>query len=158
LDQISPILDRMGSEAVKSSAEIERSDAQGKGFAGRLMVSRRYAAVLSSCADELEPIVRDYTANLQLVDPMTQLLFRIVMETGQFEDLRPFIESVRSMAEASIPSLESIDGFVAILRDNAKWSKDLRAPSRRIETALRQLTESREMFKNWLRLADETGI
>ena len=38
---------------------------------------------------------------------------------------------------------------------NSKWSKDMRTPSARINQALRQVADAREVFAEWLRLIAE---
>jgi hypothetical protein len=156
LEEIGNILERMGEEAETATEQIGISDQSGKGFAGRLMVSKNFAKRLSDCADEFEPLVSQYIADLYLIDPMTRTVFRLLKQSPETAPV-DFVAAIKLTAEAAIPSLKSSDDFATILHASTKFSKDLRAPSARIETGLRQLSESRSVYEEWLRLANEAG-
>ena len=150
-EQISPIMGEMGAEAEEATKGIQQADNQGKGFAGRLRVSREYAVRLTDIADRLEPAVRIFLEDLLSVDAMVQLLFRMKEEQGDaVGDLSAFIDGVRSMAEGAETGLGASEGLADSVRTNASWSKDLRRPSARIETALRQIADARLITRGWL--------
>ena len=149
--ELAPLMQRMGEEAERATAEIESSDARGKGFAGRLTVSKKYARQLAAIADELEPTTRRFIEELLSVDQMVELIFRLTAESPeQATELQAFFDGVRSMAEASEAGLGSAEELASSVRSNARWSKDLREPSRRLETALRQIADARSITRGWL--------
>jgi hypothetical protein len=151
------VLEHMGTEAQLARTNIAKSDEQGRGFAGRLQVSRSFAGKLSECADELEPLVKAFSADLLIVDPTTRLALRLLAESGEIHtaDADDYIAAIKHMAESAIPSLSQMLDLARTVIANSKWSKDLRTPSARIDQALRQLADAREVFEEWLRLIAE---
>ena len=73
MNGISPIVEGLGSDSEKAASTLKRSDDQGKGFAGRLSASREYAKALTARANELEPLVQSFTAELRVLDPAIRL-------------------------------------------------------------------------------------
>jgi TIR domain len=155
LGQITPVLEGMDADATKVNQQMERANAQGKGFAARLTAFRSFAKDLSKRADDLEPLVLAYTSDVLLVDQTTRLIFRIAKDTGSEEEYRPFVDSIKGFAETSVQSLGALEELAQILENNSNWSKDLRAPSARLQTLLRQLADSQRLFEDWQRLADD---
>jgi hypothetical protein len=152
---INPIIARMGTDAEAAAAAMTKSDEQGKGFAGRLTASRIFARKLTEAADELEPLVQAFIADLRIIDPSTRLTLRMIKEQGQIEESGAYIDAISAMAESGIPSIDQMLDLANSVLANAKWSKDLRAPSARIGAALRQLSDARTVFEDWQRLVHD---
>jgi hypothetical protein len=152
---IGNVIERVGNDAAVATAELGRSDALGRGMAGRLTASRNFASKMTDAADELEPLVRTFLADLRIIDPTTRLLLRLVRESGETQDASEYLDAIRGMAAAAIPSLDQMLELANTILANARWSKALKEPSRRIGNALRQLADARSMFADWIELIDE---
>jgi TIR domain len=157
LGSIGEDFDHYTQQTTELTAEIAKSDALGKGFAGRLRVAKQMAVVTTETADSLEPKVSRFMSDLLLVDVATRTILQTVRETGEYEtnpEVLEFVESSRSLAATSIENLTSLAEFADTLHNNASIAKDLRAPSGRLETLLRQLIDAQSVFHDWLPLAD----
>jgi hypothetical protein len=150
VNRASPIIAAMGSYAEEATREIERNNTQGKGFAARLAVARKLAGQLEEPAGELEEIASSYQEALLKMDPMVRLMLTILDENpSQAREAPELLDSIEQMSNAAEEGLGAIDSFATTLRDSAKWSKDLRRPSSRIEKALRQMADARSIFRDW---------
>ncbi|HSH59671.1 MAG TPA: TIR domain-containing protein [Acidimicrobiales bacterium] len=144
------IIEDLGSEANEAAQAIQRSDSQGKGFAGRLTVARQLANRFSADADKLEQMATGYLDDLIEVDAMVNTVINIVSEDPQqLEDAKGFLDVLVTLADSADEGLGSIESLSAIVSDSAKWSKDLKNPSRRIGRALRQMADTRTLFRQW---------
>ena len=89
-----------------------------------------------------------YLDDLIADDKTFLLLFEILQEDpSQIAETEQFLGGIEELAGSANEGLGSLEGLASIIRDNAKWSKDLRAPSREIERALRQMSDTRSVFR-----------
>lgn len=154
--KIGAVLERMGEVAMTATQATAASDAAEKGFVGRLVVLRQFASELNDCADEFAPTVRDYVASLILIDPSTRLLIRLMKDSDDKEAAATYVQSITDLAQSSSITTEQLLGLDKILTENAKLSKDLRAPTQRIHQSLQQMVDANSIFEEWLRLIQET--
>ena len=151
LDALTELIENLNRIVSESGEAITRSDAAGKGFVGRLQVSRELAKQMDEIADQLEPLVRKYIDDLFLVDSSTRLILQLLQETNEVEEGMPFIRSVLGLANASQAGIEFTVTLANSLFDNRNFSKDLRDPSKRLETSLRQMVDAQSIFADWIR-------
>ncbi len=140
----------MGAASETASSDLVKSDEQGKGFAGRLNVSKRYAVKLADIADRLEPAARSMLEYLLKIDATVQMFVRIANEDPeQVPHLRELFQNIREMAEHAEGGFGAAAGLADTVRANSRFSKDLRGPSARIETALRQIADATAITRKW---------
>jgi hypothetical protein len=150
---VNSLVDTMESSnaaATEPTADIERSDSKGKGFAGRLQASRSFAKKMDLLANQMEPLIRDYLADVFVVDCSTRLILQLLKESGEVESAKPFLKAVLGMASASRSGIAGTPELADSLLDNAKFSKDLRAPSARVEKGFRQMADAQSVFQDWI--------
>lgn len=155
LDKFVALIADLNEATLTAVADMAKSDKQGKGFAGRLQVSRGLAKRIDAIADQMDPLVRGYLSDVFRVDASTRTMFQLLKDTGQVEEGIPFLLSVRGMALASEESIAGTVTLADSLLDNAKFSKDLRAPSVRVEKLLRQMVDAQSVFSDWLVQIDD---
>jgi|SRR5579872_900591 len=151
IERIGDVLVRFGHTAEARTSQIEQSDSQGKGFAGRLRVAREFAKDLARYADELNPLVRSYMTELVSVDSGLKVIFRILRTSEEPKNqVRAMLSSIADTSNAAIGALRPVGHLADTLKASAHWSKELRAPTRRVETSLRQLADSEAIYQSWL--------
>jgi hypothetical protein len=150
LQAIVPLLGEIGEITDQATKDLAQSDARGGGFGGRLVVTRRFAEKLHDPASKLDVEVANYLEQLLAVDQTIMLLLQILTENpSQIGGSAEFLDVVVDMADKADEGLAGSETLAAVLGDNAKWSKDLRAPSQQIERALRQMADTRSIFQTW---------
>jgi hypothetical protein len=63
--------------------------------------------------------------------------------------MEEFLNSIEELATASENGLGRAENLANSVAANAKWSKDLRKPTRRVVKALRQISDARSVFRDW---------
>lgn len=156
IEQVPAVINAIAADAEEATKKIQQSDARGKGFAGRLNIAKGLANKLESEADVLEQAVGGYLDDLLKVDPMVMTVLSLLRaDPSQISEVPEFLDSIDVLTNAAGEGLGSLDPLAQTIRDNAQWSKDLRKPSRRIETALRQMVDTRSLFGQWKAQIDE---
>lgn len=150
LNEVPTVITIMGQQAEHATKELARSDEQGKGFAGRLTVARRLAKQLEEQAGPLEQLASGYLQDILAVDSMVNIILETLRDQpSQVDEMAEFLDSIEQLTGPAEEGLSSLSDLAQTLRDNAKWSKDLRRPSNRIERALRQMADTRTLFRQW---------
>jgi hypothetical protein len=127
-----------------------RATHEERGFAGRLAVARAYAQKLNQVADRLEPETAGFVEELTPVNLMVTAVFRVLREDPtQIPEMEEFLNSIEELATASENGLGRAENLANSVAANAKWSKDLRKPTRRVVKALRQISDARSVFRDW---------
>lgn len=150
--EYSPILENLSAIINEGTQRITLGDNQGKGFAGRLLVSKWLAEKFEIPAEHLEKLAPEFLETLLKVDPMISTIFKLAHDTadeGEKAAIIEFVTTIRSVVDAAEYGLGAANTLANIIRDNSNWSKDLRKPMRRIERALLQLSDARAIFRQW---------
>jgi len=157
LQRIAPQFEQAGNLGVQigtlmqeATHSINRSDAQGRGFAGRLVVSRSLATKLEQPAEDLERVARAFAADLVRVDPMITTIFNhLSHNASERAQSREFLENIVTMVSQAKQGFSATGAFADSVHEGMNWSKELRRPLRRIETALRQIADAERVFDEW---------
>jgi TIR domain len=156
MTQMTPIIASLGEYATEATEELNQSDAHGKGFAGRLMATRRYAAKLEQPAERLEQLVAGYLDDLSVIDPSISTLLQLLREDpAQIPSASDLLDSIAALADNAETAFNSTEAMIASMQQNARWAKEIRRPSNRITKALRQLVDARLVFRRWRAQVDE---
>jgi hypothetical protein len=136
-----------------TTAEIQAENESGKAtFASRLATANRLAKRLGRPADNLTKLGQEYAEELIAIDPAIQMLIRLA---GEDEELRTdenavaTFEQIREMAQVSQNGMGQLVDLANAMEETAGMSRELRRPLRRIQTALRNISDGREVVDEW---------
>jgi hypothetical protein len=150
LDELTPLVTEMGTLAEEAVKQMQKADNQGKGFAGRLAATRTYAKGLDSVADRMEPKVEAFRRDMLEVDPMINLLFTLMAEDpAQIPEVEELLNSLIELHSNVQVSSQSTNEMIDTMIANTRWSKELRRPTARLTTALRQVADVQELSATW---------
>jgi hypothetical protein len=164
-ERIAEVMQQVGELAQKTAETTARSDAAGKGFAGRITAARSLARALAKPAQEVLDLGKDYASQLLLVDAafrtlieMSDLQAAAGISADEKAAICEFFEAMRGMAREADSAIGEVITFSAILGDTASASRDLRAPARLIQDGLRYFSDGQAVIREWVRLIDESAI
>jgi hypothetical protein len=152
------------SDAVeKAGAEMQEADAQGRGFAGRVVISQRLASELAGAGEKIVGLSNTFTARLNEMDEGVRT--SIAVAPAQISrnprclgDVQQFFAALKSMTASSREGLRSIAEPMQSLAKIENLSRDLRPAFRSIRQGLTIVAEGREVMDEWDLLIDDSGI
>jgi hypothetical protein len=156
-------IELIGQVMQQAVADIYRSNAQGKGFASRLLVAREIARQLVEPVDRIQSFGNQYASQLHDVDEG----FRAIIERAPAEiqenpaskaDVCAFFETVRHLSGTASKALENVQMMIEAIAPIEKMSRDMRPALRRLRQGLTIMVEAREVSDEWVRLIDGSGI
>lgn len=152
----------IGASTEQATQDIQQADQQGKGFAGRLTVSRKLAQDLSGPADRILELSNSYTASLYDADnAIRTLITRGPAEVAENPGVRhywdEFSAGISTLADISVGSMATIQGMVDSMAPIESMSRDLRQPIQKLRRGLTSLAEGTSVIIEWKRLADEAN-
>jgi len=163
LSEISSELMTYGEIMSRGTEDIQKGNDEGKGFAWRLVIARRLTTEIVSPIERIEEGTRKYLSYLNEIDlGFRVLLPRLVDEVrddpGVMPNVREFLRIWRGMCDAASGATDSILQMVELMKPLEKLSKDLRAPLRRMRTALVSMAEAQDVLNDWITMMDASGI
>lgn len=143
LDETTENIEVIGAEVNDSATALQRSDNEGRGFAGRLRVAKELAEKWNGPADLLEAQADEYGRE---VDSLIAMIEYIVtkIEDGEesVEETRVFLESMADLAENAGEANVNIAEMATQARDTRKISRVLNDVGTRINRALNRFIAS----------------
>jgi hypothetical protein len=163
IERFAEIMEEIATASEEAARHIERSDAQGKGFAGRLTAARTLATRLNPLAAEVLELGTQYASDLVTVDSGVLTLIRRAAEEGvedpeEREAACELFNSLRKAAAAGRENVASLTELTETIRQTAQMSRDLRPPLGDIENGLRRVMDGQAVMDEWVRLMDEVDI
>ncbi|HVX19126.1 MAG TPA: toll/interleukin-1 receptor domain-containing protein [Acidimicrobiales bacterium] len=155
--ELGPLIEGIGNRIEQATADVEANDKKGKGFAGRILVFRRLASELDEPVDSVETLAHAALDRLLTISPMMTLLMQLLRSepTQIAETIPTFVDPLQSMVASAEEGLASAEQMAEEVGRIASMSKDLRPPARRLERSLRQLVDTRTLFRSWSQEAGE---
>jgi hypothetical protein len=150
------LIEEIGKLFDEATQSIARSDAQNRGFAGRLVVARNLAAKLDEPADRLEQIVPALLEEVLKVDSMMDTLCRLILQEDDPTEAVEVLQGLIDMSNTSGDAMANTGVFLDQLSQMSQWSKDLRRPILRIDRSVRQLKDSKRIYDRWSELLTST--
>lgn len=161
VDEFTSVMGVIGTETGLAAEQIQRSDAQGGGFAGRLHASHQLAERITEPVDRFYELGNQYSAELVTVDPGILALIREApRQAATGEDLgtiQEFFSNVKSAVTASRANLPALRGFADSVSALKGLSKAMRPLAVKMESAVRQVMDGQAILDEWERLIDESG-
>jgi hypothetical protein len=139
-----------------TAEEMQRADAQGKGFAGRLRAAERYAARLREPAERMKDLGASYAADMVAIDAGVLTLLDQLKETAaEGKEVDEFLATLEEAGRSSREYLASLGETLSLSRGIAKMSRSLRKPIGDIETGLRNVVDGQQIVEKWVRRGTE---
>lgn len=162
IEQFGPAMEALAAAAEMATVEMEKSDARGAGFGGRLNVARLYAAAVTEPAEEILELGSRYAADLVEIDPAIRTLIRHAEEEEpegeELDSVCELFASMQYLVRESRSAVESLEELIASMRPVEKMTKIVRAPHATIRKGLRNVTDGQAVLEEWDRLIREAGI
>ncbi len=159
LNAVGECVGELGELTGTSTEQIARSDAAGKGMRGRLQVTARYASGVDAIADRLDAAVDRYASVLLAVSAGTlALVGRMEEDPAELDAGHEFGMLTRRLAAITRESMASLAGMVDSINSNARLSRVLREPTRRLTAALDRFAEDTSIIDEWDRRLQSLGI
>jgi hypothetical protein len=164
LERLALFVKQLGELMQDAVQQIERSDARGKGFAGRLLAARALAARLQPLASKVLEVGTEYGSDLVKVDSGVITLIR---QLGEMKDTLPedqrrdaceLFDALRELAGESRDTTHELAELLGSARNVAQLSRDLRPPLRDIDSGLRRVLDGQAVIDEWERLIDGLGL
>jgi hypothetical protein len=163
IEELGNHIEFIGASMGDAQTQIEHADAQGKGFAGRLVVTRALAQRLQEPAEAVFASAARFASHLHKVDEGVRILIDSAgrEQPNDPESLKAvceYFESVRGLSEATRAGMVSTQGMLDAMGPIEAMSRDLRAPLRRVRQGLTAIMEAQVVAEEWVRLMDASGV
>jgi hypothetical protein len=159
LNAIGELIQELGEVATASSAEMEESDARGRGMKGRLAVTVKYAGHLSEIAEQVESLVTEYVDAMEDVSAGNlAILTRLAMDPSQLAEAESYGLVTRALARTARESLAELSVMTDAMKEGGKMSRVLRAPTNKLVGALEAFARATAAIDQWDRKLQELGV
>ena len=163
LEAISREINLIGQVMQEAAADINQGNAQGQGFASRLVVARRLARGLKEPTDRTSALGNKFVSQLHDVDEGVRIIIEnapseIEQDLNSKEPLCSFFVAVHNVSAASRKALESVQGMVDAIVRVENMSRDLRPVLRQLRQGLTVMVEAREITEEWVSLIDKSKV
>jgi hypothetical protein len=146
----------------RATERLHQGDAQGKGFAFRVLVARDMAAEMADSAKEMERLGEDYASQLLAMDPGVRALISAAGEPDRTDEDKvaacEMFESLKELVSVSRENSRSVKGFADSLKGPAKQFRDLRPALSMIDAGLRSVLDAQTILEEWGRLMEESPL
>ncbi|MDQ0941809.1 toll/interleukin-1 receptor domain-containing protein [Streptomyces sp. V1I1] len=158
MTQFAGTVGEIGEETKSAAEEMERSDARGGGFAGRLRLTHELVAKLEAPVGEMSRLAVEYSTELVKIDPGVLGIIRQVETegvSGGTEHVTEFFGAVRQITERGRENMASIQEFSDSLQTASGLSKSMRPLVGKMRAALRQVMDGQSVLDEWERRIEE---
>lgn len=163
LQSLRSALEFIGQVMTEAKADVDRADAQGKGFAGRLVIARMVAGKLKEPVDQIRSDSNEFASQLHQVDDgLRALIDRAAAEVEGTPASRPavceFFDTIRQLSASAHEGLEAVRQIIESIAPVESLSRDLRPPLRRLREGLTVMVEAQEVTDEWVQLIERAGV
>ena len=162
IESFEPVLAEINEATVEATAHMERSEAQGKGFAGKLVAVRTLANRLEAPAARVLELGTTYSSELASVDAGVLTLIRRGSESAVSEEDRnalcSLFEAIRKYAQVSEQATEAMRGYLTSLQETMALSRALRPALQQISDGVRRVADAQAIVEEWVRQIDASDL
>lgn len=159
LERIGEIIVEMGELMADAQAEMEKAEARGQGFAGRLTALRRLSQALAPGGEEVLRLSSEFVQNLNRVDSGVRAILttapQALADPENADGVREFFGMVRDLSTSAHDGLGAIAHTLEQMEPVEAMSRDLRPVLRKYRQGLTDMFESRAITDAWTGLIDE---
>jgi uncharacterized phage infection (PIP) family protein YhgE len=163
IERLGPEIALIGQLMQDAKEDIERGNAQGKGFAARLTTARKLSQKLKEPAENIWSLGNEFVSQLHQIDSG----FRAIIEQASIEasdnpesqaTVCSFFQRIRELSDAARRGLEEVRSMIEAISPLEAMSRDLRDPLRQLRQGLTLMVEAREVTDEWVKMIEDTGI
>lgn len=163
LEAISEDISLIGKMMEDATESSQKSDLQGKGFAGRLIIARDLSQKLREPVERIWANSDDFASQMHQVDGGMRIIIdhapeEIRMTPESQPDICDFFKSIREFSAAAATGLGSTQSLIDSIRPIENMSRDLRPPLKRLKQGLSTMVEAVAVINDWVRLIDDSGV
>jgi hypothetical protein len=162
VEEMGELLQTIGRLAEEATAQVQRNDAAGKGFAGRLAAARRLSTELEVPANRLLSLGSSYASDLMAVDAGFLTLIDLLREELESEAdkqaAKEFASTIREMYQTSSETVASLRELLTGTETVAGFSRELRPQIRKIQDAVRRIVDGLAVMAEWVARLDAAGL
>lgn len=156
-------INKIGRIMKESKEYINRVESQGKGYRNITAITIKTANELKDPTEIIFSKSNVYAFQIHEIDEGYRILINsapmlIELNPDMRQSYCKLFDSIRTMADASIKSVEGARQMVKAVETLELMSRHLRPVGRRLKKALTIMIESTEVSKDWLELIDNTGV
>ncbi len=147
---------KIGALSSEATQRLGASDAAGKGFAGRLLVTRQLATDLEEPVAMYEQQIQRYYESLSAADVMTRFVLKRIIEdpTQRTDETAAYLDSIEGLIDAAEGTESNIAEYIKSAASWKRLSRDLAGPAKTIERAGNRMLEGITMIGEWRPLVD----
>ena len=153
LEALTSNMQRIGELTKKKQAEIKVSDAQRRGFPGRLEIVREMAKELKPLALSLNKQCAVFTENTSIMTDGIEAYVALAQNDGDNRS-ETFENSIHTLVSESDFTFSNCRSFFNTLESVGKMSRDLREPFGTMQSGIALFCSNEEAFKYWDRCID----
>jgi hypothetical protein len=156
LERVAGEIDRVGEIVNVAAQRMEAANSRNEGTKSRLVLAELLARSLDEPAGNIEQLGHRYVATLVTLDPAFHALLDMAGTTLEQTDVTTaFLKTVQSVAFAADQAQRQLAVLLQTLRENAKFSRSLRVPLKRMQTGLQGILDGKALIEEWGRRAAE---
>jgi len=143
--------------------ELHRKQAQGAGFAARLIILNELAQSLDPPVIRMVELANGFTAQLNDVDLGLKVLVEsIPREIAEYpehgDSTKSFVATIRHMVREAETALDIMEQMAKSIEPVEQGSRNARPVLRKLRKAVTLLAEGRSVTREWNALLDELGL
>jgi len=160
---LSQEMQTVGTLAQKATEDINRSDQEGKGPVGRLVIARELAQNLTPPANRFLEAANAYSSQLYDADISTRTLIslaasEIERNPASKDTVCEFFKVITTTANTAQVLTSALDGFSKSITQVEKLSRDLRPPLQTIKHGIAIVMEASSLTTGWLKAVEESSV
>jgi hypothetical protein len=144
-----------------AAEEMARPEVAQKGFAARLGVAHRLARSLSDPAESVLELGTQWASQLLAVDAGIRELIKMADAAETDEDRQAACElfaTLRVTAATSQELVQQFQGLSETLETSAGFSRELRAPLKKMQDGLRRVLDGQGVVEEWAKEIDRSSL
>lgn len=152
-----------GGFAQKAADEIRRSDQEGRGAVGRLVIARQLAQNLTEPANRFLEAASKYASQMYDADASIRTLIslaadEISRDPAAKDTVCEFFNVTTTAANNAQLLIGTLEGFSQSIAQNEKVSRDLRPPLQTMKHGIAMITEASSLPSGWLKAIEDSPV
>ena len=148
----------------EAAVEMTAAGSASNPFAARVLIARRLSEKIESSLLHIEEISKNYSATLLRIDPAigafieSAALSKSDEDNNDQEELAPAVKSLEDLIAGSREMATSASRAAMITGNTSKISRDLRPSLRRLQEAMRNISDGQELIDGWEKQMISLGL
>jgi hypothetical protein len=151
MEGLTSTLNEIGTLTDTFAEEMQQVDPR-KGMAGRLQVTRRFAASLMDPAERAKELGQDFASQVVRIDPAVESIVAVAEadpEEIERQQATEFIKSVSELANTTTEASIGLRELIRALDQNSSMSREMRKPIRVLKTGLNAVLDAQGVVTGW---------